>query len=380
MENTPTEREFSPDSILRRAAERIGTACGLSMIFFQRIIPLHPGSTPVGTISRRSFLQIAAAGIPAFSGAPGLFSAMPTLPIGRVAAKSVSVHSEPDAGSPQVFVLPKDTLIQILRTVDAKEPKGNPRWLYVEAGYIHSGDIQPVDFRPQIPVWSISEITPAEVSIPITQSYRRVAPAEEILYRLYYKSVHWVKAVEIGERNEVWYVLRDPYLQLDYYAPGEHLRLLSPAGFAPLNNDIDPWKKWIEVRLSTQTLTAFHDNEAVREVKASCGIGGKDSTTPTGSFNVQIKMAGVHMGNGQLTSDPLAYELPGVPWVGYFEIEHGVALHGAYWHNDFGRPRSHGCVNLRPDDALWLYRWTTPPAAEARIKGTSGLGTRIVIR
>jgi lipoprotein-anchoring transpeptidase ErfK/SrfK len=335
----------------------------------------------VAAFSRRSFLQLSAAGIPVLGGAPLIFSGSPSLPIGRVASKSTDVRSDPDPKSPATFSLPKDALLQILRTVEAKEPEGNPRWLQVEAGFIHSGDIQPVEFRPQIPVWNIAKITPAEVSVPITQSYRAIAPALDPLYRLYYKSVHWVKAVQIGARGKVWYVMRDPRLWLDYYASGEHLRLLPPQRYAPLNADIDPEKKRIEIVLSTQSLTAYEDDEAVLETKVSSGIpGDKETATPTGIFHVEVKMAGVHMGDGRITADPLAYELPGVPWVGYFEIEHGVALHGAYWHNDFGRPRSHGCINLRPEDALWLYRWTTPPAPEAQMKGTNGLGTRVVIR
>jgi lipoprotein-anchoring transpeptidase ErfK/SrfK len=65
------------------------------------------------------------------------------------------------------------------------------------------------------------------------------------------------------------------------------------------------------------------------------------------------------MGNGELTSDPEAYELPGVPWVSYFH-KTGVAFHGTYWHDNFGRMMSHGCVNMRPDEAKWLFRWTMP--------------------
>jgi hypothetical protein len=54
-----------------------------------------------------------------------------------------------------------------------------------------------------------------------------------------------------------------------------------------------------------------------------------------------------------------AYDLPGVPWVSFFTST-GVAFHGTYWHNDYGRPRSNGCVNLRSEDSKFIYRWTTP--------------------
>jgi len=331
----------------------------------------------VTRIPRRAFLKLAAAGLPLLSGWPEntLF-----WPLGRVAVETVAVRREPDGESPSVLTLRKDTLFRIRRTVEAPSPAGNPFWLQVEEGFIHSGDIQPVSIQPQIPVWSVEDITPAEVCVPITQSYRTIAPKEEILYRLYYKSVHWVKAVQFGERNKVWYVLRDSELGVDYYAPGEHLRLLPPESYAPLHADVEPWKKRIDISLTDQELTAFEEDEAVRTAKISAGLPGRHTATPTGVFHIQIKSVGVHMGDGRLTADPLAYELPGVPWVGYFELTKGVALHGAYWHNDFGRARSHGCINLRPEDALWLYRWTNPPAPEARIKGTGGYGTRVTIR
>jgi lipoprotein-anchoring transpeptidase ErfK/SrfK len=53
------------------------------------------------------------------------------------------------------------------------------------------------------------------------------------------------------------------------------------------------------------------------------------------------------------------FDLPGVPWCTYI-TENGVALHGTYWHNDFGTPKSHGCVNTLPEDAKWIFRWGQP--------------------
>jgi len=334
----------------------------------------------VNRLTRRGFLRLAAAGAPALMLAPRRISKLPALPLGRVAVKLVDVRLEPDPAAPSLLQIPKDSLLQIVRFVDAKAPSGNPRWLQVEAGFIHSGDIQPVEFHPQAPFQTVPQTTPAEVCVPITQSYRSIFPAEEILYRLYYKSVHWVTGTKIGERGKVWYILHDQQLNLDMFAPGEHLRLLGPESYSPISTEIDQWKKWIDVHIASQTLTAYEDSAVVRTAKFSSGMAGKDTATPTGSFNVQIKVAGVHMGDGRITADPLAYELPGVPWVSYFEIERGVALHGTYWHNDFGRRRSHGCINLAPEDALWIYRWTTPPTTEAKIKGESGLGTRVIVR
>ena len=66
-----------------------------------------------------------------------------------------------------------------------------------------------------------------------------------------------------------------------------------------------------------------------------------------------------HMGDGELTDDIDAYELPGVPWVSFFHKD-GYAFHGTYWHDNFGRKMSHGCVNMQNAAAKWLYRWSLP--------------------
>ncbi len=65
------------------------------------------------------------------------------------------------------------------------------------------------------------------------------------------------------------------------------------------------------------------------------------------------------MGNGNLVADTDDYELPGVSWVLYF-TEHGHAFHGTFWHDNFGTPMSHGCVNMRTTEARWLFRWALP--------------------
>jgi hypothetical protein len=334
----------------------------------------------VNRFSRRDFLRLAAIGAPSLLMAPRLATILPALPLGRVAIKSVDIRLEPDPKAPSLFQIPKDSLVQIIRFVEAKAPAGNPRWMQVEGGFVHSGDIQPVEFHPQAPFQSVPEITPAEVSVPITQSYRTIAPKEELLYRLYYKSVHWVTGTKIGDHGKVWYILHDQQLGLDLYAPAEHLRLLGPESYSPFPATVDPWKKWIDIHIADQTLTAYEDTTVVRTAKISSGMAGKNTATPVGTFNIQIKVAGVHMGDGRITADPLAYELPGVPWVSYFELTNGVALHGTYWHDDFGRRRSHGCINLAPEDALWIYRWTAPPAPKVKIKGESGMGTRVIVR
>ena len=104
--------------------------------------------------------------------------------------------------------------------------------------------------------------------------------------------------------------------------------------------------KQIVVDLSEQRVYAYENGVLVRQFVVSTGLPG----TPTiqGSFTIQRKTPSRHM------SGP-GYDLPGVPWVMYFY--RGYALHGTYWHNNFGQPMSHGCVNMRTPDAEWLYQW-----------------------
>jgi lipoprotein-anchoring transpeptidase ErfK/SrfK len=77
--------------------------------------------------------------------------------------------------------------------------------------------------------------------------------------------------------------------------------------------------------------------------------------------------------------DASIFDLPGVPWDTYI-TESGIAIHGTFWHNDFGAPHSHGCINLPPDAARWVYRWTSPavPPGE-KVLLAPGSGTRVTI-
>lgn len=118
-------------------------------------------------------------------------------------------------------------------------------------------------------------------------------------------------------------------------------------------------EKHIYVDLSTQTLYAYQGNTQVLKTLIS---SGKWNPTPTGDFHIWVKLRATRMAGG--TGDE-AYDLPNVPYTMYFynndvPKESGFSLHGAYWHNNFGHPMSHGCVNMRIVDAKALYNWVDP--------------------
>jgi hypothetical protein len=109
-------------------------------------------------------------------------------------------------------------------------------------------------------------------------------------------------------------------------------------------------EKWIDVNLTTQMVTAYEGQQPVFRARASTGIW--KYPTVTGSFNIYVKYEQARMVGG---SGEDAYDLADVPYVMYFHG--GYGLHGTYWHNNFGTPMSHGCVNLSIPDAQWLFNW-----------------------
>jgi lipoprotein-anchoring transpeptidase ErfK/SrfK len=109
--------------------------------------------------------------------------------------------------------------------------------------------------------------------------------------------------------------------------------------------------KWIDVDLSSQTLRAYQGRSVVYTTRISSGT----SKYPTvqGTFYIYSKVRSQRMRGGRGAD---AYDLPNVPHVMYFY--QAYAIHGTYWHNNFGRPMSHGCVNANQKAAAWLYNWT----------------------
>jgi hypothetical protein len=140
------------------------------------------------------------------------------------------------------------------------------------------------------------------------------------------------------------------------------------ANFAPrTQGTLTEWtpnmfQKWIEINLSQQTLYAHIGNNVVFTTLVSTGTAAHP--TPPGDYNVFEKLTKDDMTNGKAGDDDY-YNLPDVPWVMYF-IGGGYAIHGTYWHHNFGHVMSHGCVNAPTDAAESLYNWAP-------------MGTRVVV-
>ena len=132
-----------------------------------------------------------------------------------------------------------------------------------------------------------------------------------------------------------------------------------PAGFAR------DGRKWIDVSIKQQLLVAYEGKHPVFATLVSTGRGelGDPKTTfatVRGTYMIHSKHVSGTMDGDDTAED--SFDLRDVPYIQYFH--EGYALHGAYWHDDFGKVRSHGCINLAPADAAWLFEWTDPQVPE----------------
>ena len=136
-------------------------------------------------------------------------------------------------------------------------------------------------------------------------------------------------------------------------------------------------QKWIEINLTTQHLYAHEGDHVAFDFPISSGLPWLP--TVTGEFRIWAKVRSQRMTGGSVDNGTF-YDLPNVPFVQYFYK--GFGLHGAYWHNDFGHPRSHGCVNISIPNSEKLFNWTDPvlsPGEYARFNIDPNAGTKVVV-
>jgi hypothetical protein len=195
--------------------------------------------------------------------------------------------------------------------------------------------------------------------------------------RLYYGQVVWIDKVR-SENGFVEYRWNeDAPHGYGYGASGEFFwgdgagfKVLTDADVAPISPDIDPAEKKIEANLDYQTLSCFEGTREVYFCRIASGLGYDPGTgqvsdelaTPVGNLLTHWKIISLNMTAGTFQS---GYSTPAVPWSTMISGD-GVAIHGAFWHSAFGEKRSHGCINVTPEDAKWIFRWTTPHVSLAQ--------------
>ncbi len=179
---------------------------------------------------------------------------------------------------------------------------------------------------------------PATAVPPTTSGGVYVVQAGDNLFRIALR--HNVSVVALKAANGLY---------ADTVYVGQRLTIPTP-GTPPVSTPAPghgaAGEKWIDVNLSTQTITAYQGQTAIYAARVSTGLPG--TPTVVGTYAIYAKYRSAPM------SGP-GYYLPNVPHIMYFY--RGYGIHGAYWHNNFGRPMSHGCVNLSLADAEWFYNW-----------------------
>ena len=334
----------------------------------------------MGSMSRRDFLKFSSIALLGVAvphwGADKPVDGPPPASLGRIASgASQPVRDEAKLNGKLVAYKRADEIIPLLSTVIGDAPwPSNPVWYQTADGYIHSAFVQPVEDQPSD---GPAPITPpgiwVQVSVPIAET--RLEPAAPYVWRkLYYGSVYRAVDVTQDEIGQWWYRLQEGIT----YSPGPYvlatsLRYVPPDALTPISPDRTD--KEIVIDLAAQELTCFEGDTPIFSTRTATGFA--PHYTPRGDYELVRKSHTSYMIGGEGVDH---YDLPGVSFPSYFTWT-AMAVHGTYWHNDYGRPRSHGCVNVTSDAALFVFRWTSPavPYDQHEILVKPGEGTKVVV-
>jgi hypothetical protein len=352
-------------------------------------------------LSRRDFLKLAGVGLGALAFPPYRmriledFSTPRRLPqfpssaiIGRVVENGIDLRNQPtndETLNTSIAKLNADTLVEWGRQVVGKVAGGltNQRYVETPQGYIYSSVLQPTRNLPNTPISEIPAGQPgfwAEVTVPYVELAHEGVVASPWLKsnieynfppRLYYGQVVWMDQIRTtnGFTEYRWneginghgygYGAYGEF----FWADGAGLKVLTDEDVAPISPDVDPNDKRIDANLDYQTLSCYEGNTEVYFCRISSGISydatgqiSEKLATPVGNLQTHWKIISLNMTAG---TSQAGYSTPAVPWDTVISGD-GVAIHGAFWHNAFGEKRSHGCINVSPEDAKWIFRWTTP--------------------
>jgi lipoprotein-anchoring transpeptidase ErfK/SrfK len=346
-------------------------------------------------VSRRDFLKLAGLGLGAMALSPlksrlginhiNRAVLLPDFPqaemLGRNCTADTSMQwggtipimARPDVSSTKIRDAHRDETFPWLKEVSAVNVDvnlPNQRWVETPEGYIHSLYLQPCRNLPNIPLSALQDGQAgfwAEVTVPyVDLILENSAPVsgwmrDHVSYnvlpaRLYYSQVMWIDQIRTTDEGTIQYRVNERYGNPGdlFWAEGAAFRSLTEEDVSPINPEIDPAIKKIIVNLSYQTLTCKEGEREVYFCRVSTGM--QEGSTPLGDHAVWRKLISVRMAANTVAS---SYDLPGISWTTLF-VGDGVAIHGATSHNDFGTVRSHGCVNCKPEDAKWIFRWSQP--------------------
>jgi len=305
--------------------------------------------------------------------------------LGRVLVDALPVYSMPYGEEiDEAFVF--DDVFTYQSAATWKNPD-NTRELWLElteGGYVPAKHIQLVGYRLNEIQKKISRRGQlAEITVPITEAISRKTnhTNNNKPQHFYYGSTHWVHGLGIDRDGNYFYRIVEDRWADEYYIDPAHAHIFDDSEITmdeeSAQTAVD---KVIQIDLKSQFLVAKEDGRIVFSSVISSGYVDDelDLSTPTGDFEINYKRPSRHMVHTEeIGINDL--ELYGVPWVMYFD-DLGNAIHGTYWHSDYGNRLSHGCVNLPIEGARWLYFWTQPAVPPREKKYVSRTGTRVEIR
>jgi hypothetical protein len=295
--------------------------------------------------------------------------------LGRIAQASADVYPRPDATSSPITRLYEDTVLPWYREVVGYHPyRVNQRWVETPEGYIWSGGLQPVRDQPNQPLDVMPESDQGTgmwvvVTVPWVDIFLENPPArspslkENPNPRLYYSQILWADEIRTSSYTGLpLYRLTEKYGYGDVFlADARAFRPLAPDDLTPISPDVT--QKRIDVDVTRQSMSCYEGETEVYYCRVSTGAkfnaAGEavdEWATPIGEHPIWRKVISLHMSGGTTGG---GYDLPGIGWSTLF-VGNGVAIHSTFWHNNFGVPMSHGCVNAKPADAHFIFRWTTP--------------------
>lgn len=296
--------------------------------------------------------------------------------LGRICVGKLSLRSKPNVEASVIKELYEDSVVVWLREVIGARPMGvnSHRWVETPDGYLYSPSVQPVKYLPNVPVKTLPTSEKmgvgmwVEVTVPYVDVILDNPPARSPWMthsqfpRLYYSQVLWVDDIKTNDKGQTYYRINEKFGYGDIlWAAADAFRPLTKEELEPINPNAQDKK--VLVDLNHQTLSCYEGQQEVYFCRISSGAKfdaeGKPVdkwSTPLGEHLTWRKLLSIHMSGGTTGG---GYDLPGIAWTCLFSGD-GVAIHSTFWHNDYGVPRSHGCVNAFPEDAKWIFRWSLP--------------------
>ena len=336
------------------------------------------------TLTRRDFLKIGLSGLGAALIRPNRDAAayLPEFPLDQRLGRTfytVDIKSRPDPDSNTIKTVYDDTVLVLNREIIGKAPTAywkNRTWFETPEGFVPAISVQPAFSKlaqplSELPLHGEKPGTWAEVTVPYVDIYldgdepKSPRLKETVNPRFYFSQVVWIDGIQQTSNNEVLYHVLEKHGSYGdtFWADARAFTPITPEDIAPISPEIK--NKFILIDLNHQTLSCFENDREILFARVSTGAKYNSEgqpvekwSTPVGDYHsVNRKYVSLHMAGGETRAS--GYEEFAVSWTSIF-ASGGVAIHSTYWHNNYGEMLSHGCVNVQPDVAKFVFRWTNP--------------------